>query len=618
MLDGHPDNASASGVGRSGGPAGGDDSNRSSLNGEQPQQQEQQQVRHSTSLLESQKRATARNLDDSFDSASQSMSRSSWRNSSPGLDLPGTSRQLLHLHSLEQEDEDISSGHRSSEDDDDDEEDESSDPRDAMRAANRADSSEHKADRSVASATHRPLQIGMNRDSSGGLSSLARSLVPPAMAFTTSSSSSVSSASVLPMSSAGSFIAGVGKNRMPSPTRSVRSFRDIVLQRSGSVRSNASANVETRPLSGSSYPQEFEELLSEKETLQRELHYAAEVGQILLEQNEGLERSLAAANEKVEYLMAALAQVDGSGPDSFNEKSQSTALDREEHGMDMLALKYDDLKRDNARLEQELLQAKRSLMIAQKDEEAIRTNMSILSRENEALREDQRALIEGQAKLQEQHSAEINQRAIEANSDNADSQREAREVIQFLTDQLELYRERFGSSSAGASISATTANAVAAAAAAAAASSSATPSSVAASLSGGATTVGPMTAMTQAPPGFPPNSVNVGSIVRLMVGGWLKKFNRRRSKAERRFVNVNPYSRTLSWSKRDPADEQNTEVNTVYIQAVHIEDLTDGRSRIVIHAPLREIVLECNTPTEHAIWERVDFILIEPVRNYET
>ncbi|KAJ3319095.1 hypothetical protein HDU76_000651 [Blyttiomyces sp. JEL0837] len=57
-------------------------------------------------------------------------------------------------------------------------------------------------------------------------------------------------------------------------------------------------------------------------------------------------------------------------------------------------------------------------------------------------------------------------------------------------------------------------------------------------------------------------SPNISAIVKLMVGGFLKKYNKRRSKCARRFVNVNPYARTLSWSKKDPADETNTEVNT--------------------------------------------------------
>ncbi|KAI8836612.1 meiotic cell cortex C-terminal pleckstrin homology-domain-containing protein [Chytridium lagenaria] len=97
---------------------------------------------------------------------------------------------------------------------------------------------------------------------------------------------------------------------------------------------------------------------------------------------------------------------------------------------------------------------------------------------------------------------------------------------------------------------------------------------------------------------------DISTIVRLMVGAWLLKYNKRRSKAERRFVMVNPYTRTISWSKRDPSDEKNDGVSTVYIQSVHVEDLTDGRSRIVIIAPTREVVFECRSAAEHGIWER--------------
>ncbi|KAJ3215211.1 hypothetical protein HDU67_000698 [Dinochytrium kinnereticum] len=99
-------------------------------------------------------------------------------------------------------------------------------------------------------------------------------------------------------------------------------------------------------------------------------------------------------------------------------------------------------------------------------------------------------------------------------------------------------------------------------------------------------------------------SSDISTIVRLMVGAWLLKYNKRRSKAERRFVMVNPYTRTISWSKRDPSDEKNDGVSTVYIQSVHVEDLTDGRSRIVIIAPTREVVFECRSAAEHEIWER--------------
>ncbi|KAJ3340892.1 hypothetical protein HDU83_006890 [Entophlyctis luteolus] len=125
------------------------------------------------------------------------------------------------------------------------------------------------------------------------------------------------------------------------------------------------------------------------------------------------------------------------------------------------------------------------------------------------------------------------------------------------------------------------------------------------------------------------STANVNVIVRLMVGAFLLKYNRRRTRAERRYVNVNPYSRTISWSKSEPGasgDEISTGANSffprwslnvpflpsatldtklsVYMQTVFVEDLTDGRSRIVVQASHREIVFECSGSLEHAIWER--------------
>ncbi|KAI8618871.1 hypothetical protein BC830DRAFT_1216357 [Chytriomyces sp. MP71] len=100
------------------------------------------------------------------------------------------------------------------------------------------------------------------------------------------------------------------------------------------------------------------------------------------------------------------------------------------------------------------------------------------------------------------------------------------------------------------------------------------------------------------------DNVNVNAIICLMTGAFLFKFNRRLTKAERRFVTVNPYIRTISWSKSEPGHARADEVATVYIQAAHVEELSDGRSRIVIKAPHREVVFQCNSAVEHAIWER--------------
>ncbi|KAJ3102108.1 hypothetical protein HK100_004422 [Physocladia obscura] len=95
------------------------------------------------------------------------------------------------------------------------------------------------------------------------------------------------------------------------------------------------------------------------------------------------------------------------------------------------------------------------------------------------------------------------------------------------------------------------------------------------------------------------SSTNVNVIVRLMIGGFLLKYNKRRTKCERRFVNVNPYSRTISWSKVEPGVPGGDEITTVFV-----EDLTDGRSRIVIQTAHREVVFQCANVLEHAIWER--------------
>ncbi|KAJ1568251.1 hypothetical protein HK405_003155, partial [Cladochytrium tenue] len=117
-------------------------------------------------------------------------------------------------------------------------------------------------------------------------------------------------------------------------------------------------------------------------------------------------------------------------------------------------------------------------------------------------------------------------------------------------------------------------------------------------------------AATATAPASSSSPENVGSVVRLMVGGWLFKCNRRRTRTDLRFVSVNPYSRTLAWSKRDPTSDPNAQVNTGITKShlsldAHVEDLADGRSRIVVRAPLREIVLECSSREEHLAWERV-------------
>ncbi|KAJ3251822.1 hypothetical protein HDU77_005644 [Chytriomyces hyalinus] len=100
------------------------------------------------------------------------------------------------------------------------------------------------------------------------------------------------------------------------------------------------------------------------------------------------------------------------------------------------------------------------------------------------------------------------------------------------------------------------------------------------------------------------SATNVNVIVRLMVGSFLDKFNRRRTKSEKRFVNVNPYSRTISWSKYEPGSLTPCEISTVFMKTVYVEDLTDGTSRIVVSAPNREVVFQCSSAAEHAVWER--------------
>ncbi|KAJ3066139.1 hypothetical protein HDU98_010543 [Podochytrium sp. JEL0797] len=106
----------------------------------------------------------------------------------------------------------------------------------------------------------------------------------------------------------------------------------------------------------------------------------------------------------------------------------------------------------------------------------------------------------------------------------------------------------------------------------------------------------------------PLTSTNINVIVRLMMGGTLLKYNRRRTKCEPRFVCVNPYSRTISWSKSEPGKMAthggDDEITTVYMQTVFVEDLTDGRSRIVVRAKGREVVFQCGSKGEHEVWER--------------
>ncbi|KAJ3099066.1 hypothetical protein HDU97_003499 [Phlyctochytrium planicorne] len=472
--------------------------------------------------------------------------------------------------------------------------------------------------------------------------------------------------------------------------------------------------------SGGQYPESVS-------TLQRELHFAAEIGQYLLEQNQELERALAECRNEGEWLKSILAQVDKaalsvatsrsdhgastsssgspfklprnarglSAEDQESLNSQSESHDQDEllqstssseprrtitSASDMDAPdaveRFMALREEHAQLKKEAHLRLRRLQRSQSEVDALKHEIEALSVEISDLKEENRLAALEHNRLRAAHAedlervkkliaeprkkyAELESILSTSQSENfllsdrlKESTQEVAELRQMLSDaretiegykvELELRSDRpFGERAPPATkppLSTSTST-----------SSIAVqtlgddfkkvkfslPTSTEAAEDGvieeittsGATATelalvetpkaGPVATTTsqevillntdenqvETPRNIVQTS-DISTIVRLMVGSWLLKYNKRRSKAEKRFVMVNPYTRTISWSKRDPSDEKNDGVSTVYIQSVQVEDLTDGRSRIVIIAPTREVVFECRSAAEHAIWER--------------
>ncbi|KAJ1553122.1 hypothetical protein HK405_008881 [Cladochytrium tenue] len=299
--------------------------------------------------------------------------------------------------------------------------------------------------------------------------------------------------------------------RTVSPSRSLLSFRDIVIQRSQSAGSwvssaprsadsslpplpNGANDGEARTATTAHAAAADDEAL---EAMQRELHFAAEVGQYLLDQNQELERALASARRDADRLVALLARAgvvpsddhspisprhrrsstasslaprrsiprtlafsassgrldidtrgyrdDGGSSDSdFDDAAPRSATVGGTHKMDLLAMKYDDLKRDYLLLERELERKSALLTARQRHGSSAATTPEPLAPLLDSPRPRRRATAIP-ARLDDSAASSYSLRPPEDTSTiPGTTDTESHEVIRLLLDQIGRYRSQFG------------------------------------------------------------------------------------------------------------------------------------------------------------------------------
>ncbi|KAJ3190850.1 hypothetical protein HK101_008315 [Irineochytrium annulatum] len=379
---------------------------------------------------------------------------------------------------------------------------------------------------------------------------------------------------------------------------------------------------------------------SDLSTLQRELHFAAEIGQYLLEQNQELERSLAECRVEGEWLRSILAQVDratlnlaaggGAFPGEDGEGRPSTSQRKVASGDDDTRSELEGLKENDLAAKYRALHGEynalrretaKKLLKAEEEIAGLTQEMESLNEEVVELRNQARADKAEGNRLRTAHAEEIerlkellmqaNKRATQGGGEvmtSGDDEKafgDRHLAVLRENDELRLRLLKPGVRSVGIQTllfdtcidskslprrvtfslpqSPTSFNGV----------EGVTPSAgvlpandsqdeesdddakgVAVDRPDAQPSPkvdGPIAplqqkpgdvAMERSPSRSAAANPDISTIVRLMVGGYLHKYNKRRTKAERRFVMVNPYTRTISWSKRDPSDATNSNVNT--------------------------------------------------------
>ncbi|KAJ3415265.1 hypothetical protein HDV05_005275 [Chytridiales sp. JEL 0842] len=280
----------------------------------------------------------------------------------------------------------------------------------------------------------------------------------------------------------------------------------------------------------------------ETEALQRELNFAAEIGQYLLEQNQELERALEDYRLEGEWLRRLLEQVDATQLSELENKiprPKPASLDS---------------------------QSRRSVDSSSLDKPNGTPSDSTL-RLDKNERKAYAELYDRYVALKEEHAnlgAEFNKRLSRLNDVESEAEilkrenQELRDENEGLKASLKMSQVRIDEVDTG----------------------NIPPSSAAAADSGSklqdeeSQPTTPSLSMTEqiTPQPRPPSissyktlaaSTNISTIVKLMVGCWLLKYNKRMTKMERRYVMVNPYTRTVSWCKNTPANQENEDLKTV-------------------------------------------------------
>jgi hypothetical protein len=325
----------------------------------------------------------------------------------------------------------------------------------------------------------------------------------------------------------------------------------------------------------------------ETAALQRELHFAAEIGQYLLEQNQELERALEEYRLEGEWLRSLLTELDAShltkvkkvplsmpssskiaaarksleassihrtSPIHGNLVSPSPSLlavdqhqtlqtpspallqQSERQAYESLYDRYALLREEHVTLQTEADKHFKRFKMVQSELDALKLEMEALKVENQRLDKVNGALATENAKLltEAKVQAQAQSVAVEASATTS-------EIIQQQQLQPSL------SSSSNQRPTSSTPTAV-----------TTTPTST--------TTNGilsPTNSHSTQNYRTLATSHNISTIVRLMVGTYLLKYNKRRTKMDKRYVMVNPYTRTISWSAKDPRmGEAGEEVKT--------------------------------------------------------